>query len=218
MLRIMLRTLTALAILLSAAAVQAGGLDQIRLGMQAERNHDWRGAIRHYTMAVIARDLTRRQRAGAHYNRGLVYARLGNTTRAIADYDRGLKYEPKDGIGYYYRGLAYEKRGDRRHARADFRRAFRHGYRAPRLAAKLKAYDAVASLGEATDAHGTVWVTRDATNVRRGPSTRTDRVATLPEGATVTVVGTDRRKGWHRVSRHGRVLGYVYAPLLKRVR
>lgn len=103
-------------------------------------------------------------------------------------------------------------------ARADFRRAQKLGYRSARLRAKLKAHGALASLERGTAAHGTVWVTRESVSVRRGPSTRTDRVSTLPEGSTVTVVGTKRRKDWHRVSRNGKVIGFIYEPLLKKVR
>lgn len=214
----MFRMLTVCSILLCCATAQATSLDDLRLGMQAERNGQYKAATRHYAKAINSGKLTKRQLAGALYNRGYMRYRIGQNDRAIKDFNRAIKIAPKDGIAFYFRGLAHEKKHKQSQARADFRRAQRLGYRSGRLSAKLKAHGALASLGRGTADHGTVWVTREPVNVRRGPSTRTDRVTTLPRGSTVTVVGTKRRKDWHRISRNGKVIGFVYEPLLKRVR
>ena len=214
----MFRILAVLSIAMCCTPALADGLDDLRLAMQAERKGHYKTAERYYGQAINHGGLTKRQRAGALYNRGYMRYRVGQHDGAIGDFNQAIKLAPKDGIAYYYRGLANEKKRRHAQARRDFQTAQRLGYRSARLAAKLKAHGAIAALGRGTRAHGTVWVTREAVNVRRGPSTRTDRVTTLPEGARVTVLGTKRRKDWHHVARNGKVIGYIYEPLLERVR
>jgi hypothetical protein len=214
----MIRILTICSVLLCCATAQASGVDDLRRAMQAGRDGHFKTADRLYAKAIGSGKLSKRQLAGALYNRGHLRYRSGQNDRAITDFNRAIKIAPKDGIAYYYRGLAYEKKRHHQQARSDFRTAQRLRYRSAKLHTKLKVHRGIAALGKGTKAHGTVWVTREPVNVRRGPSSITDRITTLPEGARVTVVGTKRRKDWHRVTRHGEVIGFVYEPLLKRVR
>ncbi len=60
------------------------------------------------------------------------------------------------------------------------------------------------------------YVTTGNANVRAEPSTDSERVATLPAGATVAATGKVRMAGkdWYRVARDGKTLGFVIGDLL----
>lgn len=51
-------------------------------------------------------------------------------------------------------------------------------------------------------------------NIRREPSKAAQRVATLPRETAVEVLEKVKGAPWYRISRRGRILGYVYAPLI----
>jgi surface antigen len=52
-------------------------------------------------------------------------------------------------------------------------------------------------------------------NIRRGPSSGTDRIATLPRETRLEILEKVNGAPWYRVARRGRELGYVYAPLIE---
>jgi len=52
-------------------------------------------------------------------------------------------------------------------------------------------------------------------NVRQAPSTKSARITTLPMRTEVEVVEQITGASWYRIARRGRVLGYVFAPLIK---
>ncbi len=60
------------------------------------------------------------------------------------------------------------------------------------------------------------YVTVKNANVRAGPSTGAARIATLPKGTSVTVLGKAEGGDWFRIARDGKAMGYVYAPLIAR--
>ncbi len=59
-----------------------------------------------------------------------------------------------------------------------------------------------------------IYVTVKNANVRVGPSTGAARIATLPMGTSVTVLGKAEGGDWFRIARDGKAMGYVYAPLI----
>ncbi len=52
-------------------------------------------------------------------------------------------------------------------------------------------------------------------NIRRGPSSGTDRIATLPRATQLEVLEKVDGAPWYRIAHRGRELGFVYAPLVK---
>ncbi len=60
-----------------------------------------------------------------------------------------------------------------------------------------------------------IYVTVKNANVRAGPSTGAARIATLPKGTSVTVLGKAEGGDWFRIARGGKALGYVYGPLIR---
>ncbi len=61
-----------------------------------------------------------------------------------------------------------------------------------------------------------IYVTVKNANVRVGPSTGAARIATLPKGTSVTVLGKPEGGDWFRIARDGKAMGYVYALLIAR--
>jgi formylglycine-generating enzyme required for sulfatase activity len=57
-------------------------------------------------------------------------------------------------------------------------------------------------------------ITNDEANIRTGPGTEFDRVATLDSGQELTVVARVAGRDWFRVALSDGVEGYVWAPLL----
>ena len=60
-----------------------------------------------------------------------------------------------------------------------------------------------------------VFIALKNANVRALPSVKSERVATLPSGTTIHVAGRVKGDDWLAVERDGKLLGYVYAPLLQ---
>ena len=60
-----------------------------------------------------------------------------------------------------------------------------------------------------------MFMTVQNANVRRAPSAKSARVTTLPMRTKVEVVERITGASWYRIARRGRVLGYVFAPLIK---
>lgn len=52
-------------------------------------------------------------------------------------------------------------------------------------------------------------------NVRQAPSPKSARITTLPTRTEVEVVERTTGASWYRIAHRGRVLGYVFAPLVK---
>jgi tetratricopeptide (TPR) repeat protein len=82
----------------------AGGVDLIgKADAEAKAgNHD--AALRIYTEAIKATDLTKAQLAHAYYKRGGVHGYLGENVKGIADYSDSLKHNPNFGYALSLRG------------------------------------------------------------------------------------------------------------------
>jgi formylglycine-generating enzyme required for sulfatase activity len=52
-------------------------------------------------------------------------------------------------------------------------------------------------------------------NIRRGPSVDTERVATVLQGATLRVIGTSDGRNWYRVRTQEGIEGFIYGELIR---
>ena len=55
-------------------------------------------------------------------------------------------------------------------------------------------------------------------NVRLGPTTAARRLTTLQSGTRVRALGRNNASNWYLIARNGRVVGYIYGPLMEEVR
>ena len=95
----------ALTLALACAAFGLGGGVDLMNQAEAEAkagNHD--AALRTYTEAVKATDLSKAQLAHAYYKRGGVYGNLGENIKGIADYSKSLELNPNFGYALSLRG------------------------------------------------------------------------------------------------------------------
>lgn len=94
----------ALALVTFVSPAAAGGLDAVKQGQAAERAGNRNEALRAYTEAIQAGDLTGTQLAFAYYRRGSVRGFLGDNVNGIADYSKSLELNPKLGAAWSLRG------------------------------------------------------------------------------------------------------------------
>jgi len=95
----------AVVLALACAALGLGGGVDLMNQAEAEAkagNHD--AALRTYTEAVKATDLSKAQLAHAYYKRGGVYGYLGENIKGIADYSKSLELNPNFGYALSLRG------------------------------------------------------------------------------------------------------------------
>jgi tetratricopeptide (TPR) repeat protein len=101
----------------------AGGIDDINAGLAAYNRGEYDEAIRLYTQAIAAGDLSQENLHVAYVNRGSAWHRKGDYDRAIADYTKAIELDPKYTIAYYGRGLSCQNKGDYDRAIADYTKA-----------------------------------------------------------------------------------------------
>ncbi len=54
-------------------------------------------------------------------------------------------------------------------------------------------------------------------NFRLGPNTSYRRLGTLGAGTTVRALGRDNSSDWYLIANSGRIMGYIYGPLMEKV-
>src|SRR4029453_7489381 len=89
------RMITVVLALACAALGLGGGVDLMNQAEAKAGNHD--AALRTYTEAVKATDLSKAQLAHAYYKRGGVYGYLGENIKGIADFSKSLELNPNFG-------------------------------------------------------------------------------------------------------------------------
>ena len=98
----------------------ATGLEDANNGLAAARRGAFDEAIRHFSSALEAGDLSPQNVMLAHHNRGNAYQDKGDYAHAIADYDTALRLAPGYAGSYYARGRARFATGAFPAAAADF--------------------------------------------------------------------------------------------------
>ena len=108
---------------LPAYAQSAAGL--IGAGKKAIAKGKYSEAIRHFTRAMRAEDLTPEQLARAFYQRGLAYRKSGQHAESIADITRAVWFkklpEADRKTAFRSRALSYQALGFTQNAKSDFR-------------------------------------------------------------------------------------------------
>jgi tetratricopeptide (TPR) repeat protein len=126
--------LAALGLVLFTATLQAGSLDDLKAANAAEENGNGEEAIRLFTQAIAAGDLSpadqliaRKRRGGEYTSRSMIadaFVRLDQARslrdNAIADFTAALGLKADDASLYVDRGLAYHLNGQYDLAIADF--------------------------------------------------------------------------------------------------
>jgi lipoprotein NlpI len=105
------------------AFAQAAGLDEANAGLLAARRGQYDEAIRHFSAALAAGDLSPENVMLAHHNRGNAYQDKGDYAHAIAEYDLAIKLAPDYAESYYARGRAQFALGEFAEASTDFARS-----------------------------------------------------------------------------------------------
>jgi len=119
----------ALLLLVAIAAApgdaRAQGLQHFREARAASQRGDYDTAIREYTLAIDAGDLSHPNSFFVFNNRGNVYAAKRDWEHALQDYSEALKRNPKFAAAWRNRGLVYARTGDHERAIQDFTEAAR---------------------------------------------------------------------------------------------
>ena len=117
-----------LAVFLAAAPIGiacAAGLDDANAGLAAARRGEFDEAIRLFSAALAAGDLSPGNVMLAHHNRGNAYQDKGDYPRAIADYTTAIRMKPDYAEAFYARGRARYALGDLAASGTDFARSVR---------------------------------------------------------------------------------------------
>ena len=118
-----------------AGAAGASGLDEAKAGLAAARRGDDDEALRRYSAALAAGDLSPFNVMLAHHNRGNTYQDKGDYSTAIAEYDVAIKLKSDYAEAWFGRGRARFALGDYSAAVTDFTQSM-----------KLDAMDAYSAL------------------------------------------------------------------------
>ena len=106
-------------------SADATGVDIAKTASAAEDRGDWDEAIRLYSQAIAAGDLSKENLAVVRYDRGIAYARKGEVDKAIADYDAAIGLRPDYVAAYHGRATAYRDKDMTEKAIADYNTAIR---------------------------------------------------------------------------------------------
>jgi len=112
-----------LAVFLTLAGVTiacAGGLDEANAGLAAAQRGDYDEALRRFSAALAAGDLSAGNAVIAHHNIGNTYQDKGDYARAVTEYNIALQSMPGYAEAYYGRGRARFALGQFTLAAADF--------------------------------------------------------------------------------------------------
>ncbi|HEX5281829.1 MAG TPA: tetratricopeptide repeat protein [Micropepsaceae bacterium] len=111
-----------LAIMLSAGppAVHASGLEEARAGLAAAQRGDDDEALRRYSAAIAAGDLSPFNVMLAYHNRGNTYQDKGDYRQAIPEYRTAIKLQPVYAEAWFARGRAWFSLGEYANAMVDF--------------------------------------------------------------------------------------------------
>ncbi|HVN64647.1 MAG TPA: tetratricopeptide repeat protein [Candidatus Binataceae bacterium] len=117
--------LALLAMIAAGIPAYAGGLDNMRAGVAARERGDHAEAIRDFTRALEADDLSIVAKAIVYNDRGLAYEAERQYDRAIADYNAALGLKPDFAEVYVNRGKAFAEKGEYDRVISDFSAAIR---------------------------------------------------------------------------------------------
>ena len=98
---------------------------EVSAGFRSYQQHDYDGAISHYTTAINAGNLSPDNLATTYFLRGGSYRFKGDYTNAISDFTNAIRIKP-DGVSFYLvRGLTYFSVGETSAGLADYDAALR---------------------------------------------------------------------------------------------
>lgn len=112
--------LSAILIFTVTAAAHATGLDEASAGLAAAQRGDDDEALRRYSAAIAAGDLSPFNVMLAHHNRGNTYQDKGDYRRAIPEYDIAIRLRPGYAEAWFARGRARFALGEFADAVMDF--------------------------------------------------------------------------------------------------
>lgn len=112
--------LSAILIFAGTAAAHATGLDEASAGLAAAQRGDDDEALRRYSAAIAAGDLSPFNVMLAHHNRGNTYQDKGDYRRAIPEYDIAIRLQPGYAEAWFARGRARFALGEFADAVMDF--------------------------------------------------------------------------------------------------
>lgn len=119
-------TLCLMAVILgTSGSAWANSIEIAKAARLAQDRGDIDGAIRLYSEAIIAGDLSSENLAIAYNNRGIANWTKGELDSAISDYGTALRLQPDYAEAYHNRGMAYYFRGQYEKAIADYDAAIR---------------------------------------------------------------------------------------------
>jgi lipoprotein NlpI len=97
----------ALLTLACATVASASGLDDANAGLAAAQRGEYDEALRLYSSALAAGDMSPFNVMLAYHNRGNTYQSKGDYKRAIVEYDMAIKLQPEYAEAYFARGRAH---------------------------------------------------------------------------------------------------------------
>ena len=112
-------------ILAGTAVASASGLDDAKAGLAAAQRGEYDQALRLYSSALAAGDMSPFNVMLAYHNRGNTYQSKGDYERAIGEYDTAIKLRPDYAEAWFARGRAHFALAQFAAAITDFRQSLK---------------------------------------------------------------------------------------------